>query len=476
MPVSSFQNDLINLSSLLDKIQQLALTHIQNLSTARTSPQTSDIPTANLPEMGQGATFPLHWFTEHYQSLMTASAGPRYLGFVTGGTTPAALAGDWLVSAFDQNTQSIKAGSGDCSALLELEAIRLLRQLLNLPDAFMGGFVTGATMSNFTGLAVARQWFGAEYGLDIATEGLRQDVPVLAATPHSSAVKALAMLGIGRNSLRFVPTLPNREAFDPAELEAAIEELKGEPFILISSGGTVDTVDFDDMAFIADLKKRYRFWWHVDAAFGGFAACSPAYAHLLTGWELADSITIDGHKWLNVPYDSAVILTRTEHAHLQRDTFKNANAPYLGDLLQNFSYLNFVPENSRRFRALPAWFTLMAYGRDGYRALVENSIARAQQLGRLLDESAMFSLAAPVRLNVVCFTLKAGQTNDPATQLNDILIHLKQRGRVFLTPTAYKGIPCLRAAFVNWQTTDADVQIVVDELLTACQAVQPVDL
>jgi glutamate/tyrosine decarboxylase-like PLP-dependent enzyme len=251
---------------------------------------------------------------------------------------------------------------------------------------------------------------------------------------------------------------------------------KGEPFILISSGGTVDTVDFDDMAFIADLKKRYRFWWHVDAAFGGFAACSPAYAHLLTGWELADSITIDGHKWLNVPYDSAVILTRTEHAHLQRDTFKNANAPYLGDPLQNFSYLNFVPENSRRFRALPAWFTLMAYGRDGYRALVENSIARAQQLGRLLDESAMFSLAAPVRLNVVCFTLKAGQTNDPATQLNDILIHLKQRGRVFLTPTAYKGIPCLRAAFVNWQTTDADVQIVVDELLTACQAVQPVDL
>ncbi len=204
----------------------------------------------------------------------------------------------------------------------------------------------------------------------------------------------------------------------------------------------------------------------MDAAFGAFAACSPAYQHLLTGWERADSITVDCHKWLNVPYDSGVYFTRKEHGLLQTQTFQNANAPYLGDPMQHFSYVNFGPENSRRFRALPVWFTLTAYGKRGYQALVEQSIQLAAQLGARLEATGLFTLSAPVRLNVVCFTIT--HTGDRAGKLQVIGDALQASGRVFVTPTQYQGVPSLRAALVNWRTGEENIRIVVEELVRAC--------
>jgi glutamate/tyrosine decarboxylase-like PLP-dependent enzyme len=249
---------------------------------------------------------------------------------------------------------------------------------------------------------------------------------------------------------------------DTSIFEKMISENPLEPFILVASGGTVNTVDFDDMQFIASLKSKYNFWWHIDAAFGGFAACAPAHKHLLNGWEKADSITIDNHKWLNVPYDSAVIFTRKEHALLQVQTFQNSNAPYLGNPLENFTYLNYVPENSRRFRALPAWFTLMAYGKDGYRQIVEKNIQLARQLGEAINNSSFYRLAAPVRLNTVCFTVKdADHTKEKITA---VLNELNRRGKVFMTPTVHKNKHCIRAAFVNYRTTTTDVETAVNEL------------
>jgi glutamate/tyrosine decarboxylase-like PLP-dependent enzyme len=202
-------------------------------------------------------------------------------------------------------------------------------------------------------------------------------------------------------------------------------------------------VDFDDFKAISELKKKYNFWWHIDAAFGGFAACSDSYKYLVEGWEYADSITVDCHKWLNVPYESAVFLIKEQHKILQVETFQNSNAPYLGDPLDNFSYLNFLPENSRRLKALPAWFSIMAYGRKGYQEIVDKNISWAKQFGELIENSNDFKLLAPVRLNTVCFTLKDGVKED---EVGRFLEKLNDTGKVFMTPTFYNQHNGIRAA------------------------------
>ncbi len=414
-----------------------------------------------LSNEGLGAAQTQTLFEKSFLPNIVASSGSRYWGFVTGGTTPAAIAGDWLASVFDQNTQSDK-GNGDVSAILELHTVKLLLQLFNLPEDFTGAFVSGATMSNFTGLAVARQWLALQKGYDAAIEGVKPGMKIYTATPHSSAIKSLAMLGIGSSNIISIPVLPYRECMDTIAFEKMISQHPEEPFILIASGGTVNTVDFDDMEFIASLKSKYNFWWHIDAAFGGFANCSPAHSHLLKGWEGADSITIDNHKWLNVPYDSAVIFTRKKHTMLQVQVFQNSNAPYLGDPLQNFTFLNYVPENSRRFRSLPAWFSLMAYGIEGYRMIVENNIQLANEFAAAIDASPFYKLASPVRLNTVCFTLKDEEGSKE--KINLILAELNKRGKVFMTPTVYKGKTCIRAAMVNWRTKKEDIEIAITEL------------
>lgn len=462
---SILENDLAQLEQILSAAKDFGLEHLNNLDSISTSKAKPVFSLSDLPTKGSGAETVQSLFKEEFYSHIVASAGSRYWGFVTGGTTPASIVGDWLTTVFDQNTQTVEGG--DLSAALEQHTMKLLLQLFNLPvDEFLGGMVTGATMSNFTGLAVARQWLGQQLGIDVARDGVPSGMKIYAATPHSSAVKCLSMLGIGSNNIQRIATLPDRECFDLDALKKTLEQNGSTPFILIASGGTVNTVDYDDLQAIADLKKKYNFWLHIDAAFGAFAACFTHYKHLLKGWEAADSITVDCHKWLNVPYDSAVIFTRKEHASLQVQTFQNSNAPYLGDPLQQFNYLNFVPENSRRFRALPVWFSLMAYGKEGYKDIVDNNITLAQELGKRIEASNDYELAAPVRLNTVCFTVRGENKTE---KVQKILKALERRGRLFITPTVYKGNTCLRAALVNWRTTEKDIDIAIEELTLACQ-------
>lgn len=453
-----FKNELNSLESVLDQAKSAGLDFLENIGEKPTYIADQSVVAADLADAGIGAACTLEVFRKHYEKLMVASPGPRYWGFVTGGTTPAAIAGDWLTAVYDQNTQSTQ-GAGDVSAIVEKETIRLLCQLLHLPDDFNGGFVTGATMSNFTGLAVARQWAGERSGRDVSREGMSGDLVVMAATPHSSVIKSLAMMGIGSNKVVRIQTLEGREAMDLADFERMLIEHQNGPVIVNCSAGTVNTVDFDDIQAIVALKQNYHFWLHIDAAFGGFAACLPSQRHLLEGWEQADSITIDCHKWMNVPYDSAVSLVRKEHSRLQISTFQNSNAPYLGDPLENFSYLNFLPENSRRFRVLPAWFSLTAYGRNGFEWIVQNSIARAEELGSYIESSEFFELAAPVRLNVVCFRLKSG-----IERMAAFLDQLNRRGKVFMTPTSLSGKSAIRAAFVNYRTGKEDILIAIREM------------
>ncbi|MCW3464453.1 pyridoxal phosphate-dependent decarboxylase family protein [Chitinophaga nivalis] len=405
-----------------------------------------------LPVAGMGGAATLELFQQQYGDDLAAPAGPRYWGFVTGGVTPAALMGDWITSAMDLN-------SSDKSSVafhIERETITLLRSLLGLPDDFLGAFVSGATMANLTGLAIGRQWLGQQRGIDIGRDGMAglQDLRVVSALPHSSIGKALSMLGMGRDNIIRLSVPDDRECVDIAALKNYLEANKGVPLIYVANAGTVNTVDFDDIAALVALKKEYGFWLHIDAAFGGFAACSDTYKHLLQGWEAADSITIDAHKWLNVPYDSAMIFSR--HPDLQVAVFQNAGAAYLGDPAANFNFINYIPENSRRLRALPAWFSLMAYGKEGYKWLVENDIILAKELGMLLQQDNTFTLLAPVRMCVVCFTLNVPAASREAA-VDAFLEALNSSGVVCMTRTVYKGVPGIRAALVNWRTTTKDV-------------------
>lgn len=457
---SKLQHDLNDLENILEKTKQQGIDFLNNIENIPTSNTYSIDPRTELNELGLGSLEALKEFNERLAPLMVSSPGPRYWGFVTGGSTPASIVGDWLASVYDQNTQAVKA-QGGASALIEFETINLLLQLLELPDTFLGGFVTGATMSNFTALGVARQWFGKQFGKDVAKKGISEPINILTATPHSSSIKCLSLLGIGSQNYTVVKTIEgNREALDIADLEEKAKALNGKSFILISSAGTVNTADFDDFVAISKLRKKYNFWWHIDGAFGGFAAVSDKYKHLVEGWEGADSITIDCHKWLNVPYESAFYLIKKEHINLQIETFQNSNAPYLGNPLENFNYLNVLPENSRRLRALPAWFSLKAYGKDGYRDIIEKSTALALHFGNALIEND-FELLAPIRLNNVCFTLKGENNQEKVTQF---LSDLNDTGKVFMTPTVYQNKKGIRASFVNWRTNEDDIRMVIKEM------------
>jgi len=453
------KNDLVQLDSLLDRVKLQGLDYLKKIEHRKTSTKNTIQQNHILNENGVGTIEALQQFNGRFEPIIVSTSGPRYWGFVVGGNTPAAIVGDWLTSIYDQNPSATK-GQGDISALIELETIQWLLNLFELPDDYIGGFVTGATMSNFTCLAVARQWIGQELGKDFAKEGLSGRIKILTATPHSSSLKALSMLGIGSNNFNSIKLQEsNRESIDIVDLEERIKQLNRDPFVLISSAGTVNTVDFDDFEAIAKLKEKYNFWWHIDAAFGAFAACSACHKHLLNGWGSADSITVDCHKWLNVPYESAVFFVKQKHSHLQVATFQNSNAPYLGNPLENFNYINLLPENSRRLKALPVWFSLTAYGKEGIRNIVQNNIHIAQKFGQFITDSNLFELLAPVRLNTVCFTLKEEKNQE---KVHSFLTQLNDTGQVFMTPTVYKGKTGIRAAFVNWRTKETDLEIATE--------------
>ena len=449
--------DLARLPDLLAATQKHAAGAMEASLAGPVLPQAPPPLPSELPQEGSGFEGALAEFAAVWQPGFSAGAGPRYLGFVTGGSTPAALAADWLTSTFDLNAMSSLDGAGQ---YLERETVGWLRELFGLGEDQQGALVSGATMSNATGLAVAREWLGERLGVSVSQAGVRAlgDVRVLSGSAHSSIAKGLSVLGLGRDSLVPVATLPDREAVDVDALERALRDSPG-PSVVVANAGTVNTVDFDDLVAIAALKDRYDFWLHTDAAFGGFAALSPRHAHLVQGLGLADSICIDLHKWLNVPYDSAVQFTRRRD--LQARVFQNA-AAYLGPLGDQPDLVHLTPENSRRLRSLAAWFTLRAYGRQGHQEIVERCVDCARTLGHAVDAIPGLRRTAPVRLNVVCFTLADHPT---AEALADLAAAVRET--VFLTPTVHAGVPALRAAFSNWRTTEADVRLVAAALADA---------
>jgi glutamate/tyrosine decarboxylase-like PLP-dependent enzyme len=417
-----------------------------------------------LPAEGAGSLPALRELVEAASEGATRSAGPRFFHFVMGGGTPAGLAADWLTSALDQ--VAFNWISSPFAMRLEQISLDWLKELFELPPAWSGVFTSGATMANFTGLAAARRWWGAQHGVDVEEAGLAglPPVPVLGGGyVHASAAKALAMLGIGRRQVRtFAADGSGR--LDTDELETALRRLEA-PAILLATAGEVNGGAFDPIDELAELAGEYGAWLHVDGAFGLFAAVSPATRALIRGIDGAHSVSFDAHKWLNVPYDCGVVFVHDPAVH--HGAF-SASAAYLGaEESDRPTFSNFAPEMSRRARALAVWATLRAYGRDGYQAMVERHVALAGRLAEQVDAEPELERLADVPLNVVCFRYRPAGVEE--AELDELNTRLGQAvlddGRVYFGTTIYAGKVAFRPAIVNWRTEAVDVDLIVPTIL-----------
>lgn len=415
-----------------------------------------------LPETGIGAQKALEKLLTLQASSGTNSAGPRCYHFVIGGSTPAAQGADMVAAAFDVLTYTwIVSPVG---VRMELQALSWLKELLGLPASMAGVMVTGATMANFVGLAAGRQWWGEQLGFDVSDTGLagKPQMPVLTSGyVHAATKKVLATQGVGRGNIRKF-TADDVGRIDLAEFERALENLDGEPAMVIINAGEVNAGEFDPVAEMMSISRRHNCWVHVDGAFGMFAAVSPRTAHLVAGAEQADSITVDGHKWLNVPYDSGYSFVR-DHGLMAR-AFRYS-ADYLPSEEDPFPTPGAVgPESSRRARGFATWATLKAYGREGHRRIIEHCLDIAQYFARLVEEHPKLELMAEVQLNIVAFRYNPGGIDDEALdRLNHSLGEAVLKDGRFLVGTSKLGPRTIfRPAFSNWRTRREDVEELAD--------------
>ncbi|HYH27876.1 MAG TPA: aspartate aminotransferase family protein [Actinomycetota bacterium] len=414
-----------------------------------------------IPEEGVGALSALQELVEQGLPASVSSSGPRFFHYVIGGVTPAALGAAWLTDAIDQNP-----GLWDASPMgsaLGRVSLEWLLDLFGLPGGWGGTIVTGGTMANYAGLAAARRWWGLRHGVDIDEQGMAglPQAPVFSSGyVHSSAKKVVGMLGLGRQGLRILA----RDGVGRMDLDAlrsSLDEADG-PAIVIANAGEVNAGDFDPIAEIADVCAERNVFLHVDGAFGLFAAVSPSARHLVEGIERADSVSVDGHKWLNVPYDTGFAFVRDpdllDGAFTQR-------AAYLTTEAGRSNLMWRTPESSQRARGLAVWATLKAYGREGYRKMVEGHLALAQRVAERVDAAPDLERLAEVPLNIVCFRYRPSGVEDHG-RLDDLNRRIGEEiladGRVYVGTTVYDGKVAFRPAIVNWRTREEDVDLLVE--------------
>ena len=417
-------------------------------------PETGDDPRAVVETLARGA-----------DPGIVASAGPRYFGFVTGGALPAALGADWLTSAWDQNACTYVASPA--AAVVEEIAGRWLVELLGLPPSTSVGFTTGATMASFTALAAARSAVLSRCSHDVEEQGLGNapEIALFAGeAAHATIFAAFQMLGLGRGRVRRVAA-DDAGRMRPDRLREALAQVSG-PAIVCAQAGEVNTGSFDPLDQIAALCHERGAWLHVDGAFGLWAAASPALRHLVRGAEGADSWTVDGHKWLNVPYDSGYVLVRDGAAHRAAFAVGAAYYPQSTAERENF---HFVPESSRRARGFPTWAALRSLGRRGVAELVERCCALARRMADSLRVAEEVEVLNEVVLNqvLVRFRLPSG---DADAFTREVIRRVQSDGTCWFGGTTWRGHAAARISISNASTTEADVDRSAAAILACVRA------
>jgi glutamate/tyrosine decarboxylase-like PLP-dependent enzyme len=415
-----------------------------------------------LTDSGQDATEVINDLVKAVAGGIIDSAGPRFFGWVIGGSLPAALAADWLTSAWDQNAAMYS--TSPAAAVVEEVAGAWLKDLLHLPASSSFALVTGCQMAHVICLLAARHALLARQEWNVEEEGLAGSPPIRILTStelHGSTVRAIRMVGLGEKHITCLPADANGRLREDALLEA-LENSPSQPTILILQAGDLNIGAFDDFAKLIPIAKKHGAWVHVDGAFGLWCAATTRLRHLLSGAEAADSWTTDGHKWLNVPFDCGYAFVADPPAHRASVSHR---ASYLTHALDARDQMDWNPEWSRRARGFATYAALRQLGRQGIANLIERTCDHAHALVTRIGalEGAEVVWEPQINQGLVRFHHpgKAASATEDDAFTDRIMAEIQASGEAFFTGTTWHGHRCMRISVCNWQTSTEDVDRVV---------------
>jgi glutamate/tyrosine decarboxylase-like PLP-dependent enzyme len=445
---------------LLERAAERAVRYLEGLPDRAVAPdwdavaRMSALDTA-MPDEGIASEEIIRQLDELGSPATMAMAGPRFYGFVIGGSLPAALAANWLASAWDQNSGLYNATPA--TSTLEQIALDWLLDVLGLPDDAAGGFVTGTTVAHITALAAARHAVLRSAGWNVEADGLCGAPPITVIVGeecHPTLLKALGVVGLGRKRVVRVPV------DDQGRMRAeALPAIVG-PTIVCVQVGNVNTGAFDPVREIIEVAHAAGAWVHVDGAFGLWARVAPSRAHLVDGVELADSWATDGHKWLNVPYDSGIAFVRDHDALMSAMA---VSAEYLPTETEHRNPFDYTPELSRRGRGVDVWAALASLGRSGLSEMVERHCRQARRLAERLA-SAGYEILNEVVLNQVLVSFGDAETT------NRVIAGIQQDGTCWCGGTVWQGRTAMRVSIINWSTTDEDIERSIEAMVRVAAA------
>ncbi|MEL6362099.1 MAG: pyridoxal-dependent decarboxylase [Pseudomonadota bacterium] len=411
--------------------------------------------TAPLPETGMNADTVIDELATKVNGGLNNAAGGRFFGWVTGGTLPSAVAADWLVSSWDQNGATF--ATSPALAMIEEVTGQWIKELLDLPRQASFAFTTGCQMAHTTSLAAARHAVLKAEGWNVEDDGLF-GAPILrivtSENRHASIDRALRYLGIGRNAIYEVAT-DDLGRIQPAGFKAALTELEG-PKIAVLNAADLNVASFDDFATLIPLANEAGTWVHIDGAFGLFARASRAKHHLVEGLDLADSWSVDAHKWLNVPFDCGVAIIRDGTAH--RAAMAQP-ASYIEPELDGRDQMDWTMEWSRRGRAIPVYAALRELGRAGVESMIDRCCTHCFNIVTRIGALPCARALSIPELNQGLIRFERSNASDAENDqfTDDVTYAINATGGAFFTPATWRGMRAMRVSVVNWRTTDKDV-------------------